>query len=66
MLSKEFFESVYKSNNKKIHNESIIRRYLYYCRDCSLSYYAGSDEPKPCPCCGKENKILEVEETYWG
>lgn len=47
-------------------NESIIRRYLYYCKDCSLEYYAGSEEPKPCPRCGKENKILEVEETYWG
>lgn len=47
-------------------NESIIRRYLYYCKDCSLEYYAGSEEPQPCPRCGKENKILEVQETYWG
>ena len=47
-------------------NESIIRRYLYYCKDCHREYYAGSDEPKPCPCCGKENNISYVEETYWG
>ncbi|MBQ2396726.1 MAG: hypothetical protein II304_06720 [Bacteroidales bacterium] len=46
-------------------NESIIRRYLYYCKDCHREYYAGSEEPKPCPSCGKENNISYVEKTYW-
>lgn len=46
-------------------NESIIRRYIYYCRDCSLEYTGGGEKPKPCPRCGKENNIFYVDETDW-
>lgn len=66
MLSKEFFESVYKMNNKETLNESIIRTYEFYCKDCRREYTGPSKEPAPCPCCGKVNDNCYVHEVHWG